>query len=73
MAEFIKVCAAIGLFTLYIGVTGVPGLFGYHFLKHTTVDKPVDSDAAAKSMLISYTIGLIVFISSAIYFVLLRG
>ena len=73
MAEFIKVCAAMGLFTLYIGITGVPGLFGYHFLKHTTVDKPVDSDAAAKSMLISYTIGLIVFISSAIYFVLLRG
>lgn len=73
MTEFIKVCTAIGLFTLYVGVTGVPGLFGYHFLKHTTVDKPVDFDAAAKSMLISYAIGLAIFIGSAVHFVLLRG
>ena len=73
MTEFIKVCAAVGIFTIYVAITGVPALFGYHFLKHTTVDKPVDSDAAAKSMLISYAIGLVIFIGSAVHFVLLRG
>ena len=73
MTEFVKVCAAIGIFTMYALVTGVPGAIAYHFLKHMTIDKPVDLSAAAKSMLVSYGIGLIIFVWAAVYFVLMRG
>lgn len=73
MTEFIKICAAVGIFTMYALVTGVPGAIAYHFLKHTTIDKPVDLSAAAKSMLVSYGIGLIIFVWATIYFILMRG
>ena len=73
MSEFIKICAAVGIFTLYALITGVPGLLSYHFLKHTTIDKPFDSDAAAKSMLVGYAIGLIIFVVSAVYFLIIKG
>lgn len=73
MIEFIRICAAVGIFTLYALVTGVPGAIAYHFLKHTTIDKSVDLSAAAKSMLVSYGIGLIIFVWAAFYFVLMRG
>ena len=73
MNDFIKMCAGIGLLTLYVGTTGIPGLIGYHFLKRTTIDKPHDFLAAAKSMLISYGVGLIIFAWSAIYFLIIKG
>ncbi len=73
MNEFIEMCAAIGICTLYIGVTAIPGLVGYHFLKHTTIDKPHDFLAAAKSMLISYGVGLILFVWSMVYFLIIKG
>lgn len=73
MNEFIKICAALGLFTLYVGITAAPGLIGYHFLKHTTIDKPHDFIAAAKSLLISYGIGLIIFVWSAVHFLIIKG
>lgn len=73
MTEFIKVCAAIGMFTIYVLITGVPGGIAYHFLKQTTIDKPVDLSAAAKCILVSYIIGLIIFVWTAVYFILMRG
>lgn len=73
MGEFIKMCAGLGLFTLYAFVTCAPGLLGYHFLKHTTIDKPFDSSAAAKGILIAYGIGLIIFVWSAVYFLIIKG
>ena len=73
MTEFVKVCAAIGIFTMYTLVTELDGAISNHFLKHTTVDKPVDLSAAAKSMLVSYGIGLIIFVWAAVYFILMRG
>ena len=73
MIEFIKICAAVGIFTLYALVTGVPGAIAYHFLKHTTIDKPADLSAAAKSVLVSYGIGFMIFVGAAVHFVLMRG
>ena len=49
MTEFIKTSAAVGIFTLYAFLTGIPGLVGYHFLKHTTADKPIDKEAIWKN------------------------
>ena len=73
MADFIKACAAVGIFTLYAFVTGIPGLIGYRFLKHTTIDKPVDKEAIWKGLLVSYIIGLIAFVWVVVFFVIVRG
>lgn len=73
MTDFIKTCAAVGIFTLYAFLTGIPGLIGYRFLKHTTVDKPIDKEAIWKGLLVSYIIGLIAFVWIVVFFVIVRG
>lgn len=73
MGEVIKICAGIGLFTIYLIVTSVPGFITYRFLKHTTIDNPIDSEAIAKGLLVSYAVGLVACVWGAIYFILVRG
>ena len=71
--EFIKTCAAVGIVTMYALITGIPGVIAYHFLKHTTIDNPVDLSAAARSILISYGIGFMICVGAAVHFILIRG
>jgi len=73
MAEFIKVSAVIGIFTMYVVVTIVPGIIVHHFIKHTTIDEPLDLRAIAKSLLVPYVLGLIVFMWVVTYFMFVRG
>ena len=71
MTEFIRICAMIGLFTMYILGTGICGGAAYRFLKEEK-DK-FDKSAALKGLLISYVIGLIVFMGMGAYYIIYRG
>ena len=73
MTEFIMICAAIGILTIYLLCTLAPGFLVYHFIKDTTIDKPWDFRAIAKSITVPYCIGLVAFMWVVIYFLFVRG
>lgn len=64
MIEFVKICAIVGLFTLYVAITGIPGIMTYHFLKEDKIET-----RTWKGLLISYGIGLIITIIISVYFI----
>ena len=64
-------CATIGLLTMYILGTGLFGGLTYKFLKNK--EKEFDKDSALKGMLVSYAIGLAIFMGMGTYFIIFRG
>lgn len=73
MTEFIKVSAMVGMFTMYVLGTGIFGGAAYRFLEDKNGKEKVDKDAALKGILISYIIGLIVFMGMSAYYIIYRG
>ena len=71
MTEFIRICAMVGLFTMYVLGTGVFGGAAYHFLREEK-DK-FDKSAALKGLFTSYVIGLIIFMGMGAYYIIYRG
>ena len=71
MTDFIKMCATLGLLTMYVAGTGIFGGLTYRFLKHR--QKESTEGAALRGLLVSYTLGLIVFMCVSTYFLICRG
>ena len=65
MTEFIKICAIIGLFTIYIAITGIPGAVTYRYLNEEKIETKL-----WKSLLISYGIGVIIAVTMGAYFMI---
>lgn len=65
MTEFIKVCAIVGLFTVYIAITGIPGIITYHYLNGEMIETKL-----WKSLLVSYGIGVIIAVTMGSYFMI---
>ena len=65
MTEFIKVCAVIGLFTVYIAITGTPGVMVYNWLKEEKQETRL-----WKGLLTSYGIGIIIAVIMGAYFMI---
>jgi len=65
MTEFVKTCAIIGLFTLYVAITGIPGIMTYHFLKEDKIET-----RTWKGLLVAYGIGLIIAVTMSVCFMI---
>ena len=65
MTEFIKICAIIGLFTVYFAITGIPGALTYHWLKEDKIETRL-----WKGLLVSYGIGLIIAVTMSVCFMI---
>lgn len=65
MIEFVKICAIVGLFTLYVAITGIPGIMTYHFLKEDKIET-----RTWKGLLVAYGIGLIIAVTMSVCFMI---
>lgn len=65
MTEFVKVCVIVGIFTLYLAITGIPGIMTYHFLKEDKIET-----RTWKGLLVAYGIGLIIAVTMSVCFMI---
>ena len=65
MTEFVKICAVVGIFTLYFAITGIPGALTYYWLKEDKLETRL-----WKGLLVSYGIGLIIAVTMSVCFMI---